>query len=297
MLGPKDVSPVAVHYFPGSQDAGMYTGSELSSFWDSILISAASRNALKKFSQKLIVFSNNNKNLDSFLYYALQTDFYVDNMVSAGYFKDLFMDTFGPVAYVLEHCGIYFSMFQFFKLFIDVVVMVIRHLEITKMTGASLGFGKTLLSASYNLFLMSVLTSMYDPRAPTLAAVEEERKTLCNAQELNDIRDDTQKEDDYIYPVMSPAQFNQGITPISPVYICLNFFKPHYTQSFLLVTIVLQSSPTQKTSNPLRLLVWISLLTLSSLSYLLSLLPRNCPLTQLRLTRRLLLPYRRLIGL
>ena len=138
---------------------------------------------------------------------------------------------------------------------------------------------------------------MYDPRALTLAAVEEERKTLCNAQELNDIRDDTKKEEEHIYPVISPAQFNRAITPISPVYVCLNFFKPHYTQSFFLVTIVFQSSPTQKTSNPLRFLVWISPLTLSSLSYLLSPLPRNCPLTQLRLTRRLLLPYRRLFSL
>ena len=48
--GPKDVSPVAVHFLPGSQDAGRYARSKLSSFWDSILISAASRNALKKFS-------------------------------------------------------------------------------------------------------------------------------------------------------------------------------------------------------------------------------------------------------
>ena len=54
--------------------------------------------------------------------------------------------------------------------------MVIRHLEITKMTGASLGFVKKLLSASYNIFLKSILTSMYDPRAPTLAAVEEGEK-------------------------------------------------------------------------------------------------------------------------
>ena len=66
VFGPKDVSPVAVHSFPGSQDAGMYIRSELSSFWDSTLISAASRNVLKKFSQKLIVFSNNNKNPYSF---------------------------------------------------------------------------------------------------------------------------------------------------------------------------------------------------------------------------------------
>ena len=50
VFGPKDVSPVAVYSSPGSQDAGMYTRSELSSFWDSILISAASRNASKKFS-------------------------------------------------------------------------------------------------------------------------------------------------------------------------------------------------------------------------------------------------------
>ena len=75
--------------------------------------------------------------------------------------------------------------------------MVIRHLEITKLTGASLGFGKTLLSASYNILLMSVLTSMYDPRAPTLAAVEE-RKILCNEGELHDMRDNTKKKEEPI---------------------------------------------------------------------------------------------------
>ena len=51
---------------------------------------------------------------------------------------------------------------------------------------------------------MSVLTSMYDPRAPLLAAVEE-RKTFCNEEELCDIRDDTKKKDEPISPVMSPA--------------------------------------------------------------------------------------------
>ena len=42
VFGPKDVSPVAVSSFPGSQDAGMYNKIELSNFWDSILSSAAS---------------------------------------------------------------------------------------------------------------------------------------------------------------------------------------------------------------------------------------------------------------
>ena len=94
--------------------------------------------------------------------------------------------------------------------------MVIRHLEISRMTGASLGFDRTLLSASYNIFLTSVLTSMYDPRRPTLAAVEEERKTLYE-EELQDMRNDTEKKNEHIYPVMSPAQFNQAVTPIPPV--------------------------------------------------------------------------------
>ena len=58
---------------------------------------------------------------------------------------------------------------------------------------------------------------MYDPRAPPLAAVEEERKTLCNEEELSDLREDTKKKKEHIYPVMSPAQFNQAVTPISPV--------------------------------------------------------------------------------
>ena len=56
VFGPKDVSPVAVHFFPGCQDAGMYTRSELSSFWYSILIGAASRNTLKVLTEALCSF-------------------------------------------------------------------------------------------------------------------------------------------------------------------------------------------------------------------------------------------------
>ena len=93
--------------------------------------------------------------------------------------------------------------------------MVIRHIEISKMTGATLGFGKTLLSASYNILFTSVLTSMYDPRAPPLVAVEQERKTFCHEEELHDIRDDIKKKEEHIYPVMSPARFSPAITPIS----------------------------------------------------------------------------------
>ena len=217
IFGPKKITPMSAQSLTGSQDAGMYTRNELRGFWDNILINAASRTALKKFSQNLIIFSTSPEGSDGFHYYTPRTEFYVDKMISPEKFKDQFMDTFGPVAYFLEHCGIYFFVFLFFKLIIDVVVMVIRHLEISRMTGASLGFGKTLLSASYKIFLTSVLTSMYDPRAPTLAAVEEEHKTFSNEEEVQDMRNDTKKKDEHLYPVMSPAQFNQAVIPIPPV--------------------------------------------------------------------------------
>ena len=103
----------------GSQDAGMYTGSELRGFWDHILDIAASRSALKKLSQNLIIYYTPQEGSDGFHYYTLRTQFYIDKMISPEYFKDLFMDTFGPVANILEHCGIYFSIFLFLKLIID----------------------------------------------------------------------------------------------------------------------------------------------------------------------------------
>ena len=217
IFGPKKITPMSAQSLTGSQDAGMYTRNELRGFWDNILINAASRTALKKFSQNLIIYSTSPEGSDGFHYYTPRTEFYVDKMISPEYFKDRFMDTFGPVAYVLEHCGIYFSVFLFFKLILDVVVMVIRHLEISRMTGASLGFGKTLLSASYNIFLTSILTSMYDPRAPPLAAMTQEKITLCHEEELHDMRDTPKKKEEHIYPVISPAQFSKAVTPISPV--------------------------------------------------------------------------------
>ena len=166
VFGPKDVTPVSRRAFGGAGDAGIYTRAQLSEFWDNILISAASRKALQKFSRELIVPNTAIHGPEQYSHYAPRTDFYVDNMISPSYFKNQFMDTFGSVAYVLEFCGLYFSCFLFIKLIVDLIVMILRHMEINRLTGASLGFGKTFLSASYNLFLSSILTSVFNPKLP-----------------------------------------------------------------------------------------------------------------------------------
>ena len=86
IFGPQDISLVASHTFIGSEDAGMYTRNELKRFWDSILISAASRTALKKFSQNLIVDTTAEEGTDGSHYYTPRTEFFVDKMISPGFF-------------------------------------------------------------------------------------------------------------------------------------------------------------------------------------------------------------------
>ena len=90
IFGPHDINPVASHTFTGSQDAGMYTRNELKGFWDSILINAASRTAIKKLShpQNLIFYTTDREGIDGSHYYTPRTEFFVDKMISPGFFED-----------------------------------------------------------------------------------------------------------------------------------------------------------------------------------------------------------------
>ena len=117
-------------------------------------------------------------------------------MISPSYFKNQFMDTFGSVAYVLEFCGIQFSCFLFIKLIVNLIVMILRHLEINRLTGASLGFGKTLLSASCNLFLTYTLTSLFNPQAPILQALEPKPTPTRIEDETRDPADEKKKKEE-----------------------------------------------------------------------------------------------------
>ena len=94
---PKDVTPVSKRAFDEAGGAVIYTRAQLSDIWDNILISAASRKALQKFSRELIVPNTAIHGPEQYSYYAPRTDFYVDNMISSSYFKNQFMDTFGAL--------------------------------------------------------------------------------------------------------------------------------------------------------------------------------------------------------
>ena len=122
--GPKDVNPVPRRAFGEAGDAGIYTPAHLSEFWHNILITAASRFSLQKFSRDLIVPNTAIHGPERISFYAPGTDFYVDKMTSPSYFKNQFMETFGSIAFVMDFCGLYSSCFRFFKLIVDLIVMI-----------------------------------------------------------------------------------------------------------------------------------------------------------------------------
>ena len=107
------------------------------------------------------------------------------------------MDTFGPVGCILEHCGIYFSVFVFLKLLLELIVMLVRYMEINRTTGASLGFGKTLLTASDNFFMASAMTSMYIPQATGQASDAPKKVDPKVNTELYKTREDAKKKEEH----------------------------------------------------------------------------------------------------
>ena len=166
VFAPKDISPFTAQKFPQSAEAGIYTKGQLSEFWDAILTNSASKNALQKFTRNLIVPSNAKKGPDRYTYYTPRTDFFVDNMTSPNYFENEFFQTIGTVGYWLKKCGIWFAIFLFIKLIVDIVVTLMRTLEIPRITGRSVSYGKVLLSATYNVFMVSIPSAVYSAAKP-----------------------------------------------------------------------------------------------------------------------------------
>ena len=87
----------------------------------------------------------------------------------------------------------FFLIFVFLKFIVDLILMVIRHMENNKITFASFGFCENVLSVSYNFFKTTVVTSINDLRVPPLVAIETNWVDHHNNVELYEIRHDAKK--------------------------------------------------------------------------------------------------------
>ena len=82
--------------------------------------------------------------------------------MTPSFFVDKFKETFGLLGYYIQCLGNFFACFLSVKFLIDVVVIVLRVLEIRKVSGATFGFVRTMLGATFDLFVLSLQTPMYE---------------------------------------------------------------------------------------------------------------------------------------
>ena len=73
---------------------------------------------------------------------------YLDSLLSPTFFVNQFIGTFGKIAYWVERCGAYFACFLLVKFLIDILVTILRALEIHRLSKQTTGFWKILLGAT-----------------------------------------------------------------------------------------------------------------------------------------------------
>ena len=101
--------------------------------------------------------------------------------------------------------------------------MIGRHMELNRMTGASLGFGKTLFSASYNIFMTSAMTSMYNPQASSLASDAPKKVDPRVNIELYRMQEYAKRKEEHLYPMVNPAVLVFLTLSVSPGYCTIKF--------------------------------------------------------------------------
>ena len=141
----------------------MYTIKQLKSFWDNIFHASASDTVLKKLTRTIFTQSNTVRisdpgNLERLL--SLDDRLLMDNLLTPSFFVDKFKETFGLLGYYIQCLGNFFACFLLVKILIDVVVIVLRGLEIRKVSVATFGLVRTMLGAAFHLFVLSLQTPM-----------------------------------------------------------------------------------------------------------------------------------------
>ena len=146
--------------------AEMYTPKQMKNFQDIIFHASASDTLLKKLTRTILTQGNTVRipdpgNLERPL--SLNDRLLVDRLLTPSFFVDKFKEIFGLFGCYIQCLGNFFACFFLVKINIDVVVIVLlRGLENRKFSGAIFGFVRTLLGATFHLFVLSLQTPKYE---------------------------------------------------------------------------------------------------------------------------------------
>ena len=164
LLKPTELGHITQFPTFDTRRAGMYTPKQMKIFWDNIIHASASDTVLNKLTRAILTQGSTVRisdlgNLERLL--SLDERLLMDHLLTPSFFVDKFKETFGLLGYYIQCLGIFFACFLFIKFFIDVIVFVLRGLEIRKVSSATFGFVRTMLGATFHLFFLSLQTPMY----------------------------------------------------------------------------------------------------------------------------------------
>ena len=160
LIKPHIVIQQILNIITASIQASIYTYKEMMAFWNSINFNYNMKGVLKHFTKSLLGSRESFPNISGTNYYNSRT-IYLDSFISPDFFNNEFVETFGKIQYIMERCGLFFAAFLFIKLLIDIVLCLIRAMQINKITDASIHFGKALFAAMFDLMSVPILTSVY----------------------------------------------------------------------------------------------------------------------------------------
>ncbi len=160
-FAPMEISRITKFADYSTAGAGMFTQQELEKFWNKIVLHQKSNTVLQKFSQEIVGTSDANSKHSNSFDFGLGDNIYIDRLISPNFFEFNFKKHFGFLTYWIERLGIYFAAFLLIKFVIQIIVTILRALEIHRITGASVSFGKIILSATYQLLFLSILTNLF----------------------------------------------------------------------------------------------------------------------------------------
>ena len=138
------------------------------------------KGVLKHFTKSLLGSRESFSNISGTNYYNCRP-IYLASFISPDIFKNKFVETFGKIQCIIERCGTFFAAFLFIKLLIDIVLCLIRAMQINKITDASIHFGKALFAATFDLMSVPILTSVYQAATNSEKTNTDEKKRKENA--------------------------------------------------------------------------------------------------------------------
>ena len=131
----------------------------MKNFWENIIRSSASDTVLKKLTRTTLTKSNtvrasDPRNLERFL--SLDDRLLIDHLLTPSFFVDTFEETFGHLGYYIQCLGNFFVCFLLINSSLMLLLLSSDDSKFKKNSGANFGFVRTVLGATFQLFVLSL---------------------------------------------------------------------------------------------------------------------------------------------